>query len=481
MAIRWVEDFTISKPISHLCKFLMFNVMLLLPAAAGAQAILEVGTQQKIDVVVNQTLASAGLPSASIAIVSGDRMVYAQAYGYSNLEARTSARPEMRYCIGSITKQFIATSVLMLAELGKLKLDDPVSKLVHGLTRGNEVTIRQLLSMTSGYQDFWPQDYVPPMMLKPVTPQEIIDRWARIPLDFDPGTKWQYSNTNYVIAGLIVEKVSGMPLFDFLKKYIFVPLQMNSVTSMHVAKDTPTDPTGYLKYALGPPRPAPKEGKGWMFAAGELAMTASDLARWDMGIVDKKLLKEDSYRQFETEVLLKNGVGTRYGMGISVAMEQDRRTLSHGGEVSGFVARNVIYPDDRAAVVVLTNLDASTGAEQIARKISPMLFPEQDKNMEERLTLAHKIFDELQRGEIDRALFTANCNAYFSEQAIHDFASSLEPLGAPEEFTQASHSLRGGMGFRSYRARFKGGKSVQITMRDMPDGKIEQYQITSSE
>jgi D-alanyl-D-alanine carboxypeptidase len=481
MAIRWVDGLMLFKPISRLCKFLMFNMLFLLPPAGGAQAILEVGTQQKIDVVVNQTLASTGVPSVSLAVVGNGRMVYEQAYGYSNLETRTLARPEMRYCIGSITKQFIATSVLMLAEQGKLKLDDPVSKFVPDLTRGNEVTIRQLLSMTSGYQDFWPQDYVPPRMLKPVTPQQIIDRWAHIPLDFDPGTKWQYSNTNYVIAGLIVERVSGMQLLDFLKKGIFAPLQMNSVTTMHTAKDTPTDPTGYLKYALGPPRPAPKEGKGWMFGAGELAMTASDLARWDIGIIERKLLKKNSYKQFETEVLLKNGVGTRYGLGISVAMEQDHRTLSHGGEVSGFVARNVIYPDDRAAVVVLTNLDASTGAEQIARKIGPYLFPDQDNNMEERLTLARKIFDELQRGRVDRALLTANCNEYFSEQAIHDFASSLEPLGIPEEFTQASHSIRGGMGFRLYRARFKDGKSIQVTMRDLPDGKIEQYQIAASE
>jgi D-alanyl-D-alanine carboxypeptidase len=481
MAIRWVDHFMMSKPISHRCKFLMLNLLLLLPPAARAQATLEVGTQQEIDVVVNQTLAATGVPSASLAVVSGGRMVYEQAYGYSNLETQTAARTEMRYCIGSITKQFIAASILMLAEQGRLALTDPVSKFVPNLTRGNEVTVRQLLSMTSGYQDFWPQDYVPPMMLKPVTAQQIINRWARIPLDFDPGTKWQYSNTNYVIAGLIIEKVSGMPLFDFLKKRIFEPLQMNSVTTMHAAKNTPTDPVGYLKYALGPPRPAPKEGKGWMFGAGELAMTASDLARWDIGIIDSKLMKKHSYKQFETEVLLKNGVGTRYGLGISIAMEQDRRILSHGGEVSGFVARNVIYPEDHAAVVVLTNLDASSGAEQIARKISPILFPEQDKDMEERLTLARKIFEELQGGQIDRTLFTANCNGYFTEQAVHDFASSLEPLGPPEEFTQASHSIRGGMGFRSYRIRFKSGKSVQVSMRDVPDGKIEQYQLTAAE
>ena len=106
----------------------------------------------------------------------------------------------MRYAIGSISKQFTAAAILLLQQEGKLSLDDPVSRFIPGLTRGNEVTVRQLLSHTSGYQDFWPQDYVMPMMLKSVTPQAIADRWAKQPLDFDPGSRWQYSNANYTLA-----------------------------------------------------------------------------------------------------------------------------------------------------------------------------------------------------------------------------------------------------------------------------------------
>src|SRR5271165_5556226 len=142
----------------------------------------------------------------------------------------------MRYSIGSISKQFTAAAILMLAEEGKLSLDDPVSKYVSGLTRGNEVTIRELLSHTSGYQDYWPQDYVMPMMLQPVTAQKILATWARKPLDFDPGTRWQYSNTNFVIAGLIVEKASGMPLLRFLQEKVFTPLGMNSVANIDQEK-----------------------------------------------------------------------------------------------------------------------------------------------------------------------------------------------------------------------------------------------------
>ena len=437
--------------------------------------------QKKIDDIATQTLASTGVPSASLAIVKNGQIVYVRAYGNARLDPAVAATPEMRYCIGSISKQFTAAAVLLLAEQGKLSLDDPVSKYVPNLTRGDEVTIREVLSHTSGYQDFWPQDYVMPMMLKPVTAQQILDGWARIPLDFDPGTQWQYSNTNYVIAGLIVEKVSGMPFMQFVHQRIFAPLHMPSVLTIEEAKRSPAEPVGYLRYALGPPRPAPMEGQGWMFAAGELSMTASDLARWDISLIDQSLLQPASYRALETEVQLKSGVGTRYGLGIGVNSDGGQRILSHGGEVSGFVAQNTVFPDDRAAIVVLTNLDASGAAGQIARRIRPLLFPVQDKNAEERLQLAKKVFAGLQHGQIDRSLFTDNCLSYFSPQALQDFASSLGPLGEPVDFRQTAYSLRGGMGFRAYAVKFK-EKSVRITLRDLPDGgKIEQFQVEAAE
>src|SRR5262249_22653297 len=139
---------------------------------------------------------------------------------------------------------------MLLVEQGKLSLDDPVSKYVPNLTRSGEVTIRQLLSHTSGYQDYWPQDYVPPFMTQPITAEKMLDLWARKPLDFDRGTKWQYSNTNYVIAGLIVEKVSVMPILTFLQQKVFAPLGMLRVENIDVHRLGDTDATGYMRYAL---------------------------------------------------------------------------------------------------------------------------------------------------------------------------------------------------------------------------------------
>ena len=210
-------------------KYPVVYVFLLLLAALGSsgaqtEPTLAPQLRSSIDEIARSVLQTTGVPSASIAVVQDGKIAYVQAYGNARLDPNMPATSAMRYSIGSISKQFTAAAILLLAEEGKLSLDDPVSKYVPGLTRGNEVTIRELLSHTSGYQDYWPQDYVPPLMLQPISAEGIMDRWARKPLDFDPGTKWQYSNTNYVIAGVIVEKVSGMPLLQFLSQHVFTPL-----------------------------------------------------------------------------------------------------------------------------------------------------------------------------------------------------------------------------------------------------------------
>lgn len=431
-----------------------------------------------VEKAVRDVLAKTGAPSASIALVKDGKLAHARAYGAAQLEPRVNATPEMRYGIGSISKQFTAAAILLLAEEGKLSLDDRVVRWLPELTRAKDVTIRNLLSMTSGYQDFWPQDYVMSMMLEPVAPQQIFDRWARIPLDFEPGTKYQYSNTNYVIAGVIAERVSGMPLFEFLQKRIFTPLGMTSVVDIDAAPLGSGDPTRYRRFGLGPLRVAPKEGRGWLFAMGGLAMTASDLAKWDASVIERNLLKAESYRELEREMLLASGVGARYGLGVSLSVVDGRRVVAHGGEVSGFTARNAIYPDDRAAVVVLTNLDATNASEQIASRLATLLFAKTDSATEPALALAKKIFAGLQTGTIDRSLFTSNANHYFSEQALKDFASSLGPLGTPEEFRQTGQGLRGGMTLRRYSVKFP-RESLRITTFWMPDGKLEQFMVAA--
>ena len=450
--------------------------LLMLSSHAGAQGAANAELSARVDSIANAVLTSTGVPSATVAVVSHGKLAYAQAYGAAKLEPRVAATPDMQYGIGSISKQFTAACVLLLQQDGKLSLDDKISKYVPGLTRGNDITIRQILSHTSGYQDFWPQDYVPPAMEKTITPQAILDHWAKQPLDFEPGTRWQYSNTNYEIAALIVEKASGKPFFQFVRTRILDPLGMASALDFDAKGPTAVQPVGYMRFGLGPLRPATSTGPGWMYGAGELAMTARDLAKWDIAMINQSLLKPESYRAMQTAVLLKNGVSTDYGLGVDVDMQSGHRRIEHSGEVAGFTAENFVYPDDSAAVIVLTNQDAAPASTLIASGIGRTLFTNEDASTQARTARARAIFDGLQHGTVDRSLLTEDASAYFSTQALTDFQSTLSPLGAPTAFVQTAQRERGGMLERIYRVTFP-DRTLRVWTYEMPDGKLEQYQL----
>jgi CubicO group peptidase (beta-lactamase class C family) len=443
-----------------------FLLLCFVVASAVSEGQLTVNTlpadvAQKLDQVAEQALQQTGVPSASVAIVRDGEIAYTKGYGKARLDPPEAAEPGMRYSIGSISKQFTAAAVLFLEQQGKLSLDDQVGKYLPDLTRANEVTIRMLLSHTSGYRDYWPEDYLMPPMLEATTSQHILDVWGKKALDFDPGTKWQYSNTNYVIAGRIVERVSGEPLMQFLEEHIFHPLGMKEVWNSDLKKLGDTDAQGYSRYALGPLRPSQKEGAGWMFAAGELAMPAYDLAQWDISVMNRSLLEVKSYDEMFTPVKLKDGSDSHYALGLGVGDLSGHGYLEHSGEVMGFTSENYA----RAAGV-------------IARGMAPLLLGATTQGASVAEAQARELFENFQQGKIDRSLFTPWCNAYFSAQAIGDFQSSLAPLGKPSSVRQVMDELRGGMTFRVFRVEFPNStQRLTITTYTMPDGTLEQYLV----
>jgi D-alanyl-D-alanine carboxypeptidase len=433
---------------------------------------------KQIDATAEQVLRQTGVPSASIAIIKGGAIVYTHAYGRGRLKPLVPASPRMRYSVGSISKEFTAAALLLLQEEGKLSIDDPVSKYFPDLTRAKEITIRMLLSHTSGYQDYSPEDYLMPPMKRPTTSNRILEVWGRKPLDFEPGTKWQYSNTNYVIAGRIAEIESGMPLFDFLDAKIFKPLHMGAVWDSDNSQLGGADAQGYIRYALGPLRPAPQEGQGWTFAAGELAMPAYDLATWDISLLRRSLLDAHSYEEMFAPMKLDSGVDTHYALGLMTGIRNGQAFLEHDGEVSGFTADNVVFPSSKTAIVVLTNQDASSAARTIARTLEPIVLNETPPANEAELQ-ALRIFTDLQRGRPDRKFFTEWCNSYFDTQAIRDYSMSLGPLGKPSNIRQVRESLRGGMMLRVFHLDFPDGNNkLEITTFTEPDGKFEQFIVS---
>ncbi len=424
-----------------------------------------------LDQRISAALESSGAPSVSVAVVQHGEITYAKAFGQANIAENRSADASTRYAIGSVSKQFTSAALLLLAEQGKISLDDKVAKYFPDLTRAREVTIRELLSHTSGYEDYAPQDYMIPEWTRPITPLEILDRWAKKPLNFDPGTRWQYSNTNYVIAGQIFEKVAGQPLVAFLRERIFQPLGMS--TPGEIADHESTDASAYTRYALGPPRPVAREGPGWMFAAGELAMTPSDLARWDIAFLEKKILSARSYREFTSEVKLKNHKETHYALGLSLGELNGTPMISHTGEVSGFLASNAVFPAKGAAVVVCSNEDGISLIGPLARQIAGVVL---GGASEKEIGQVRGILDGLREGRIDRAMFTSDANSYFNDRVLMDFAASLMALGKLEDVTKSSEQLRGGMTHRSYRAQYE-KKTVLLNVYVMPDGRYEQFLV----
>jgi CubicO group peptidase (beta-lactamase class C family) len=446
--------------------------------AFNLEAQLPPTTASRIDALTAKVMEETAVPSVSLAVVKEGKIAYVHAYGNASLEPATPARAEMRYAIGSVSKQFLAMAVLLLAQDGELKLDDPVARYLPHLTRAQDITIRQLLSHTSGYRDYYPLDYVAPFMTVPVTPAQILHRFARIPLDFEPGTQWQYSNTNFVVAGRIVEKITGTPLMSFLQKRIFQPLGIESAIDLDVQSLAGSDAKGYTRFGLGPIRPVQAEGRGWLYAAGELAMTGHDLALWDLGLMEGKLVKPELLDEMIKATRLKNGAPTNYGLGIMVSNAGGHPRLQHGGAVAGFVSLNTVWLDQGAAVVVLCNLDGSSAPSSIASQIGPLLLAEkEDPQAAPQLEQARRVLSQLQEGTVDRSLLTSDANFYFTPQILADAASSLKPLGPPTTFEQTSMSLRGGMTLRNFQIKFSGGAVLHLSTFSVDDGKFAQYLI----
>jgi D-alanyl-D-alanine carboxypeptidase len=454
-----------------------------LPASAQQ---LSPDTAAKVAAIAQKVLADSGVPSASIGIVEDGHIVYTHAFGLARVSPPVPAEASMAYPVGSISKQFTATAMLILQQQGKLSLQDPVSKFFPELTRSSDVKIINLLTHTSGYQDYAPQDYTIPSWKLPGDPLAVVHQFAGKPLDFEPGTQWQYSNTNFVLAALIVQKVSHEPFAKFLRDNVLKPAGLEGVLNLNTDQSK-LQVTGYMRYALAPISPAALEAPGWYFGDGDLAMPVGQLLKWDLTFLNQSLLTPASYKQMETSYILADGKDSQYGFGVEIFSLKGRHVIAHSGEVGGFVAENIIFPEDHAAIAVLTNQEASNAASQITKEIAALILPEKaaPTPAPDPAAATAKAFTPqlqtivagLQKGVIDRTLFTTDCSDYFDPTALAEYQSSLAPLGTVNTVTVGHASLRGGMTFSSYRVAFSGGTTLIFTVYLEPDGKIEQLLV----
>jgi D-alanyl-D-alanine carboxypeptidase len=425
----------------------------------------------KIDAAVKSAMEANGTPSAQVAVVEDGHIVFSKAYGDAQLSPVVPATTRTRYEIASVSKEFTAAAALLLVEDGKLSLDDHVSKWFPDLTGADQITVRQLLSHTAGVSDFWPQDYVMIPVTRPTTPMAVMNEWAKKPLDFKPGDDWQYSNTGYIVAGEIIEKVSGQPLFDFVNDRILKPVGITDAVDISAQNLKAPDALGYERRALAPNRPTPPDGKGWFYGSAYLGLTAEDVAKWDISFLKKSLLKPASYVTETTTIKLNNGKDTGYAMGLFVSKPNGHTMVEHDGEGAGSLTENRLYPDDGLAIVVLTNTMSGDAMIEIADRIAYMALPQSGEDAHIR-----QVFEGLQAGTITRADFTDNCNGYMTDATVADFKSTLGPLGEPGTFSLVRTELRGGMEYRGYRIR-AGRKTLSLSVYVTKDGKIEQFLV----
>ncbi|MHB8283661.1 MAG: serine hydrolase domain-containing protein [Caulobacteraceae bacterium] len=437
------------------------------PAAASS---LTADQQKNIDDSVQEWLHKTGAPSVSIAVVSEGALAYAKAYGAARLDPLTPATVEMRYPIGSVSKQFTASAILLLQQNGLVSLDDPVSKYVPSLAGAGVVTIREVLSHTGGFRDYTPLDYMPLGELKPTTPENILDSYAKGSLDFQPGTDWQYSSTDYVIAAKIVEGVSHQPLMNYLYLNIFDPLHMHGVADYdaHALPDAAL--TGYTTYDFGPVRQAPVEAVGWKFGAGELAMSPSTLALWDASLINRSLLQPKTYETLFSSEKLKSGKDTNYSLGLSLRKNASGLVAFHGGSVSGFNAQNYVWLSQRVAVVVLSN-GGWLQPREVVERVSYVVLPPTAAEAQVR-----HLFDAFKQGKIERSLFTDGANAYFTPSVLVDQAAGLGAMGPMRTIRLIHEETRGGEHFSLWRI-VTAAKIVVAAVYTLPNGKIDQFII----
>ncbi len=301
-------------------------------------------------------------------------------YGSADLEWNIPNTPDTKFRLGSITKQFTAAGILLLEERGKLKVDDPISKyLPDAPAAWKNITFFHLLTHTSGIPSFTSFPDYEELQGRPVTPEQLVARFRDKPLDFQPGEKWNYSNSGYALLGYLLEKISGQKYCDFLQQNIFTPLAMHDTGCDRNSTILPRRASGYT------PGPHGLENATYIdmtvpFSAGELYSTTGDLLRWQQGLFGGKVLSAASLKKMTTPFK------DNYGFGLEIQTIQGHERISHGGGINGFNTFEAWYPQEKLSIIVLSNVNGNAPDEISSRLASvihgePVVLPSERKEV----------------------------------------------------------------------------------------------------
>ena len=335
----------------------------------------------EVDSYIAAQLREQHIPGLALAVIRDGRVVKSQGYGLADIELNVPVTADTVFQLGSIGKQFTAAAILMLAEDGKLSLDDKITHYFPAAApKWNAITIRHFLNHTSGLADYTDDKYIAPGGLTPLhqelTDEETLRRFTTLPFDFRPGEKWSYCNTGYAILGFLIQKVSGQSYGDFLEARVFKPLGMGATRVISESDIIPNRAAGYIleKNEI--------KNQRWVsphwntLADGALYSTAADMTKWDAAITNGALLKPASYAQMWTPAPLNDGKTYPYGFAWDLIEINCHRLQEHGGAWQGFTAHYARYPDDHLSVIVLTNLESGpSNPEKIAHGVATLYIP----------------------------------------------------------------------------------------------------------
>ncbi len=331
------------------------------------------GRADEVDAYIRAEMKQREIPGVALAVVRGGQIIKAAEYGLANIELNVPVKAETVFEIGSLTKQLTAAGILLLSQDHKLDLD---AKIGHYLNTAPEtwrdITVRHLLTHTSGIKSYTGLDGFE--LRRRLTQTQFIAAVGALSLDFEPGCSWKYSNTGYTLLGYIIENTSGKTYWDFMHDRLFGPLHMDSTTNRLPALIIPNRAAGYEQtnhilinrdYDLTD-----------VFSAGAVVSTIGDLVRWNNSLDSGTILEPQSLKAMWTPATLKNGENTRYGFGWRIDIVDGHPNVGHGGSTSGFSAALQRFPQDKLAVIVLTNTDEQI-APSLAKHVARFYFKNQ--------------------------------------------------------------------------------------------------------
>jgi CubicO group peptidase (beta-lactamase class C family) len=425
----------------------------------------------KVDAYVRGEMQREQIPGLALGVYRDGKIVKAEGYGMANLEWDVPVKADTIFQSGSVGKQFAATAVMMLVEEGKVGLDDPVQKYFPDAPETwKDIKVRNLLSHTSGLGEYESGPRTKPdgpfYLRLDMTEDELYKKIAAMPMDFKPGEDWSYRNTNYVLLGIMIHRVTGKFYGDYLQERIFQPLGMTSTRIISDRDIIPHRASGYelVKGEL--------KNQDWVSptfnstADGTLYFTVLDLEKWDAALYTEKLLKRSSLDQMWTVMKLNNGKPNKanYGFAWEINEINGHKVIEHGGAWQGFTCDISRYVDDKLTVVVLTNLDSAHAqpgkiAHTVAGLYIPALTPAEIKPIEDKepqtTQLVRTLLQEIAGGKADQNRFTPQLRAKLFPDEIEGVSGYLNELGPLKSLDLIKRGDEGGQRSYQYRANYE--------------------------